>query len=249
MTTVLIPARGGSKRVPLKNIQKLGGRPLVDWAIALSTESEVVTKTIVSTDSLDIIVKSQFLSKYCDEFTRAPFGELIEISATFSIHKRREQSATDHAKTYSVIKELMTHPQSISEQLLLLQPTSPFRTKEEINELLNFQTQVQARSVLSVKSITSPHPNKIFEIDEVGRIKMYKSEFESLTTPEQELPRLYAPDGAFYLATKDFILKNKSLISEESACFVRTGQKTLNIDSQADLNFAQYLIDSKSNII
>ena len=243
MITALIPARGGSKRVPMKNVRAVGGRALIDWSIDLAIQSKLIEKTIVSTDSVEIVTKSNNLEPYLEHFKSSPVGSLIEIVPGLIIHKRSPISSSDHSKTYSIVEEIFQISDVISEDLLLLQPTSPFRTSDEIVDLIKLKSETNADSIFSVSKAESPHPYKCFQVDENLRVSLNEQIRVNLQTPEQELPNFYAPDGAFYLASKEFLKKEKAFINGSSTVFMRSGPRTINIDTELDLKFAQYVAD------
>lgn len=241
MITALIPARGGSKRIPLKNIRTVGGKALIDWSIDLALKSPLIGKTIVSTDSNEIVANSIYLSDHLVIFQNSNYGSLIDIGSGLVIHKRSNDSAKDHSKTFSIVEELFQIPKSISEELILLQPTSPFRSLKEVVDIIEIKERTNSQSVFSVKKVESPHPSKCFQIDEKCQIFSIEQILTNLKTPEQELPTFYAPDGAFYFVSRDFLEREKSFVNLDSICFVRSGPKTINIDNELDLSFAQYL--------
>ncbi len=241
MITALIPARGGSKRIPLKNVRTVGGKALIDRSIDLALKSPLIGKTIVSTDSNEIVANSTYLSDYLVIFQNSNYGSLIEIGSGFVIHKRPTESAKDHSKTFSIVEEIFQIPKSISEELILLQPTSPFRSLQEVVDIIALKEKTNSESVFSVKKVESPHPSKCFQIDEKCHICSSEHVLANLKTPEQEMPTFYAPDGAFYLVSRDFLKREKTFVNLDSVCFVRSGPKTINIDTELDLSFAQHL--------
>ena len=249
MITALIPARGGSKRVPLKNVREVGGKSLIDWSINLALDSRLIGKTIVSTDSNEIVANSEYLSPFLENFQTSKVGSLVEIFPSLVIHKRSPESANDTSKTFSIVQELFQNPESISEELLLLQPTSPFRSPEEIIEIVALKKKTNAESVFSVKKVESPHPSKCFQIDDQSHISISGKILANLQTPEQQMPTFYAPDGAFYLASRELLRKEKVFVNHDSICFIRSGPKTINIDTELDLSFAQFLSDTNSSFL
>ena len=243
--TALIPARGGSKRVPQKNIKMLGSKPLIDWTIEISLECNFFENVIVSTDSLDVIMGSKYLYEYVSEFESILSGQTVSLNNGLLIHKRGEELARDNSKTIQLVQELIKNQNLISKKLMLLQPTSPFRTTSEIREVIQIHEKTTSSSVFSVKRAQSPHPYKSFQVDKLGRIQLDETHLGRLTTPEQELPSMFAPDGAYYLASRDFLMDSESFVSKDSTCFVREGFKTLNIDSEMDFLVAQLIIQNK----
>ncbi len=246
MVTALIPARGGSKRVPLKNVRPLGGRPLVDWSIETAIKSPSIAKTIVSTEANEIISGSALLSPYKKIFESINVGQLVEVESGILIHKRGNQTAIDGSKTFSIIEEISQVPESIVGDLLLLQPTSPFRSQQEIEDLILLKQESGSLSAVSVRKAESPHPNKTFQMNQKGRPILNKQAVIHLQTPEQELPSFYVPDGAFYLVAKEFLNNERSFVNSDSICFIRSGVKTVNIDTELDLKFAEFLVATNS---
>lgn len=249
MITALIPGRGGSKRVPLKNARAVGGKALIDWSINLALASSLIGKAIVSTDSNEIVANSDYLSPFLENFNASEVGSLIEIAPRLVIHRRSPESSNDTSKTFSIVQELLRGSEAISEELLLLQPTAPFRSVEEIIEIVALKEKANADSVFSVRKVESPHPNKCFQLDDQSHISVSGNILANLQTPEQQMPTFYAPDGAFYLVSREFLRKEKVFVNHDSICFIRSGPKTINIDTELDLSFAQYLSDTDSSFL
>jgi CMP-N-acetylneuraminic acid synthetase len=247
--TALIPARGGSKRVPHKNVRLVGGKTLIDWAIELARKSPLIAMTIVSTDSDEIVSKSNLLAPFLEKFESSPMGSLVEIDSGFVIHKRELESSKDHSRTISIVEEIFRISDIISEELLLLQPTSPFRSTSEIAELIKLKLETNAASVFSVKKVESPHPSKCFELNEKSQISMSLNALNNLQTPELELPEFFAPDGAFYLVAREFLKKEKVFVNQDSVCFKRSGVGTINIDTELDLDFARFIAETNTSFL
>ena len=243
MITAVIPARGGSKRVPMKNIRNLGGKPLIDWTISSALESSLITQILISTDDAAVVGNSTFLAESKTIFEKARTGTVYEVQPRLLIHKRSPSSSTDQALTISVIEEINSDFKELGDEIMLLQTTSPFRAPNEISALIEFKKATFSDSVFSVSQATSPHPLKTFIIDSKKNVEAKELIFEMLRTPEQYLPKLYFPDGAFYLSEKEALLRERRFVTEKSRCFVRDGYKTINIDSEQDLLFAQYILD------
>jgi CMP-N-acetylneuraminic acid synthetase len=129
-----------------------------------------------------------------------------------------------------------------------LQPTSPFRSLEEIIEIADLKKRANAESVFSVRKVESPHPSKCFQIDDQNHVFINGEILANLQTPEQKMPTFYAPDGAFYLVSRELLRKEKVFVNRDSICFIRSGPKTINIDTELDLSFAQFLSDTDSSL-
>lgn len=244
MITALIPARGGSKRIPLKNARSLGGKPLIDWSIAFALESASISKTVISTDSEDIVASSIYLSDNLSSFQKANLNQMLSIGTNLYLHKRSKDTASDQARTFAVIEDLMLIPDFQIDKLLLLQPTSPFRSNDELLDLITIMENNKSESVFSVKKAESPHPDKCFEIDEFNNPKLTELLRKNVQSPEQGLRSLYAPDGAYYLVSNRFLTENRAFVNESSVCMIRKGQRVVNIDSETDFLFAEFLFSS-----
>lgn len=247
MITALIPARGGSKRIPLKNARNLGGKPLVDWSIAFALESSCISKTIVSTDSEEIVARSIYLSGSLSSFQNAKPNQMLSISENLFLHKRYKENASDKARTFSLVEDLMSLPDFQIDKLLLLQPTSPFRSNQELLDLISIMEESQSESVFSVKNAESPHPDKCFEIDGLNKPKFTDQLTSNMKSPEQELRFMYAPDGAYYLVSIKFLSEHRAFVDSSSVCMIRKGLRVVNIDSETDFLFAEFL--HSSNLI
>ncbi|MGB0431812.1 MAG: cytidylyltransferase domain-containing protein, partial [Bacteroidia bacterium] len=148
----VIPARGGSKGVPKKNIKILGNKPLIAYTIESANHSNL-KDVIVSTDS----------------------EEIAEVSKRFGAQVpfiRPNDLAGDSAKAIPVIQHALNHMLSIGNEdydaVMMLQPTTPFRTTEDINKAIDELSQKQSESVISVIDVEGHHPARMKLMDESG---------------------------------------------------------------------------------
>jgi CMP-N-acetylneuraminic acid synthetase len=240
MITAIIPAKGTSQRVPQKNTQFVGNETLVDRAISFAKRIPEINQIIVSTDSIELVAASTHLSLLASKFEEISQNETIELSPNFILHKRGEVDAQQDTKTIEVIKSIYQSFDEINEDVLLLQPTSPFRFKSEFDDLLRLYRE-SGSDVFSAKKIESPHPLKCFEINESQNPILTPTLIENLAKPAQQMPSFYAPDGAFYLNSLKSLLASEKFVTPNSRIFIREPKFTVNIDTPEDLEFARVL--------
>lgn len=187
----IIPARGGSKGVPGKNIKPLGGKPLLAYTIQASNAAKLLTKTIVSTEDQAIISCAKSYN------AQVPFV-------------RPDDLATDTAKSIDVVQHAVQFMESKGEffdAICLLQATSPFRTDGMIDKAIQKFIDTDADALISVLPV--PHeynPHWTFEVNESGSLKIATGENEIISR-RQDLPIAYHRDGAIYITKTEFIKK------------------------------------------
>ena len=215
----VIPARGGSKGIPRKNIRDLGGKPLIAWTIEAAKKSKYLDRIILSSDDEEIISVAQAYG--CD----IPFV-------------RPKELAQDDTPCIDVVLHAINQCQGYS-HVLLLQPTSPFRTNEHIDNLIEdfFQNNFQC----SV-SVTFPdkHPYWMFKMTEERSLVPFCE--EKIPLNRQSLLSVYALNGAIYFSNISFLLKQKTFFSKQTTAFFMKKECSLDIDTEFDLRIANYLL-------
>lgn len=179
----LIPARGGSKRIPKKNIKEMFGKPLISWTIDEAKKSKYIDRLITSTDSEEIAS----IAKKCG--SEVPFMRPAELAEDTV----RDFPVFDHALTW-----LKEHEQYVPDIVVLLRPTSPLRTVADIDgalELLAAHPEAD-----SVRTVTAPEqsPYKMFKVRDDGFLEpllTIPGEPEAFEMPTQKLPRTYKRVG------------------------------------------------------
>jgi CMP-N,N'-diacetyllegionaminic acid synthase len=220
----LIPARAGSKGLPGKNIKQLLGKPLIAWSIGHAKKSKYVDKVIVSTDSRDI---AKIALKYGAE---TPFI-------------RPKTLATDKAKGIDVVTHAINRLEADGEKidlLVLLQPTSPLRAPEDVDEAVELLFRKKARAVVSVCE-TEHHPYWCNTLPKNRSMKDFMRKAAS-NTNRQELPVFYRLNGAIYIATRDYIVKNNGFIGRDAYAYVMEAERSIDIDNELDLVFAEAVL-------
>ena len=226
----IVPARGGSKGIPGKNMVDLNGKPLMQYTFDAAKESKFVDRILLSTDD--------------EKF--AEFGR----SRGIDVEMRPAELATDTAVMKDVINY---HLDSLAEKgytpdiFILLQPTSPLRTSQHIDEALKLLTDDEtADAIVSVMDM--PHqylPMKIMKMDDSGALKFYQEDGEKYTT-RQALPHLYARNGAaIYAVYTDVYRKTGSLYGTRCLPYVMEEEDSVDIDKPFDLFLADCILKSR----
>jgi len=226
----LIPARGGSKGLPRKNIKLLLGKPLITWTIEQALASKYLDRVVVSTDDKEI---AEISKKYGAE---VPF-------------LRPRELATDEAKGIDVILHAINwlkenDKQKQYELIILLQPTSPLRTREDIDKAIEFLFLKEAEAIVSVCEVDH-HPLWANTLPEDGCMKDFIRQ-EIMNKNRQELPVFYRLNGAIYIAYCDYLQKQKSFFGKKTFVYIMPKSRSMDIDDEVDFKLAQILV--KNNI-
>lgn len=224
----LIPARSGSKGVVDKNLRKIGDKSLIEWAVDLGLSMKAIQEVYISTDS------------------KAYESHAVSRGAK-SLGLRSDAAANDTAKMSEVIIEFIEKYNEADDFIIvLLQPSSPFRSVREENEIEKACSSLSDDiSYFSAAFVDEPHPFKTFQIDEMNQVQPL-NDFSSLTQPRQTLPKYYMFDGAYYIFSKNFFLKHKAFITDSSRVIV-SKEERVNIDSERDLSLAKLFYESKKD--
>lgn len=215
----IIPARGGSKGIPHKNIIKLAGRPLISYTIEAGVNSRYVDYVMVSTDDTDIANVSQ------------EFGAKVPFM-------RPAKLATDVAKTVDVVIHVVNEMAKMGEKfdvIVLLQPTGPLRTARDIDEAIEKYVQCGEQSLLSVCEVED-HPILIRSI--VGDTLKPLLNVSS-TCRRQDMPKYYKVNGCIYINNISELNKNTSF-NDNKIPFVMERSHSIDIDELSDLVLAEY---------
>ncbi len=221
----LITARGGSQSIPRKNVALLGGKPLIAWTIEAALQSRKLYQLIVSTDDHEIADIAQTCG------ASVPFLRPKELAQDDSPHI----SAVIHA-----IRWLEKHEEFRPEYLVLLQPTSPFRTVEDIDEVIELARATNAEAVVSVMA-THHHPYLTYQLTDQGAL----AEFIPSDLPyprRQDLPPAYFANGAIYMNRSDSLLSRQTFYPEGMLGYVMPPERSLQIDSAWDHYLAELIV-------
>lgn len=218
----VIPARGGSKGLPGKNIRLLHDKPLIQYSIEAALNSGCVDEVVVTTDNEDIArVSSQ-------AGAAVPFIRPAEL-------------ATDMAKSIDVLKHAVEFYEQTQNHffdvIMLLQPTSPLRNALDIKEAYTLFLNNQADSLQSV-TLSGVQPYLLREMDN-GKLTSYlKDEKEHLR--RQDLKELYALNGAIYIVKRDLLMNSDTLIGPRNCGYIMPRERSVDIDDEFDLKMAEF---------
>ena len=221
----LIPARGGSKGLPRKNIKLLFGKPLIAWTIEEARKNTYIDRIIVTTDDKEIAEVSK---KYKAD---VPFLRPQELATDNS-------SAIDYI--LHALEWIKENDDVVYDLLLLLAPTSPLRLSEDIDKAIELLFLKEAKAVVSVcKTEHPPYWTNTLLGD--GRMKDFIKP-ETLNKNRQELPNFYSLNGAMYLAYCDYLIKQKGFFGSETFACIMPKERSVDIDDSFDFKLAEFFI-------
>jgi CMP-N,N'-diacetyllegionaminic acid synthase len=226
----VIPARGGSKGLPRKNIKLLLGRPLLHYTAAAAEASCLISKTILSTDDEEI----------------AEVGRQAGLEVPFL---RPAELAQDRTPTLPVIQHAVAMLEAGGERydvICLLEPTNPLRRPATIDACLELLDKTGADAVTTLLPVPAEHnPHWVYFRDAEGWIRL--STGESSPIPRrQELPPAYHRDGSVYATRRDVLMNQNSLYGQKLAGFIVRPEESVNIDGPADWERAETLLAERN---
>jgi len=223
----VIPARGGSKGVVRKNIRSVGRKPLLAHTIQMSNAMQhILYRTVVSTDDPEIATVAR---RYGGD---VPFLRPAELSR-------------DRVPTLPVLQHAVgfveEQDQTTIDWVLLLQPTTPFRSIEDINATLAIARQGDCDSIISVVQVFAEHPIFIKRIEN-NRLVPFNIEEKEGTRRQDCHPPAYIRNGAVYLTRRDIIMIGNSIWGNVIRPYVMPPERSVNIDCELDLTLAKALM-------
>ncbi len=222
----VIPARGGSKALPRKNLALLYGKPLIAWTIEAAIRSRVVNRTVVTTDDTEIADVARSLG------AEIPFLRPPELA--------RDETPGIAAILHAV-RWLEEHEGYRPDVVMKLQPTSPLRTAEDLTSALALLAERHADAVVSVTPVEH-HPYWMRTVDEHG----FMHDFVPQSAPtfvRQDLPPAYRVNGAIYLADRTTLLTTEWWFGPRTAAYVMPSERSVDIDTTDDLAVAERLLE------
>ena len=224
-TLCIIPARGGSKRLPGKNIRTINGKPLIAYSIEAAKQSRNIDRVIVTTDYDDIA-----------EVSREYGAEVI---------RRPDDLAQDDTPSMPVFRQV--HETLVSEgyeadAYVILQPTSPLRTKEDIDRAIKIFEETKCYSVIGV--CPNPHPVEwLYSIKDGKMVQHAKNN----TVRSQDAEKLYLPNGAMYVIWPKALMSGV-MITEDSRPYIMSQERSIDIDTLIDFKTAEIFMGEKDKI-
>lgn len=225
----VIPARGGSKGVPRKNLRSLQGKPLLAWTIEAAKACGLVDRVVVSTEDPEI------------EKAAKDFGAEVPFL-------RPADLATDTALTLPVVQHAVREIEKDgfhADLVLLLQPTTPLRTTTDIEAALRLQRETDCDCVVSVVDVGGNHPNRMKKLLPDGKLVNFVDQgFEDMR-PRQLLPPVYIREGSIYLAKRAIVMDQGSMVGGDVRGIVIPPERAVNIDTMDDFERAEKKISLK----
>lgn len=224
----IIPARGGSKGIPRKNLVDVAGKPLIAYSIESGLRSRNLTRLLVSTEDDEI-------ARVAAEYGAAvPFMRPAELS-------------TDGARSLPVVQHAIKAMEALEEcsydVVVLLQPTCPMRTADDIDRGIELLIETGADSVVSVVDVGANHPFRMMRILDEGRlVHIVDQEGSENMAPRQELPPIYIRSGDLYIARRHVVMELDTLIGSDCRAIIIPEERAVNIDTRFDLERARELI-------
>lgn len=219
----VIPARGGSKGVPRKNLRSLGDKPLLAWTIEAAKQSKYIDRLILSSEDAEIIQVAK--EHGCD----VPFVRPSELAG---------DDTPGVAPVIHAVKALDEH----YDYLVLLQPTSPFRSAEDIDEAIRRCVDQQANACVSV-SESDKHPAWMHTITEPGFLSPVVNA-ENSADPRQNLEKVYALNGAVYVVSIPVLLQHeKVFFPDQTLAYPMPSERSWDIDTEFDFLICELLAE------
>jgi CMP-N,N'-diacetyllegionaminic acid synthase len=227
----IIPARGGSKGIPRKNIALLAGKPLLQYTVEGAVLSGRLERLILSTDDAEI----------------AALGLKLGVEVPFM---RSSELARDDTPTLRVLQDVVQRLESTFQfdAVMTLQPTSPFRRPSDIVGAITLLESSKADSVISFVDVGEKHPARMKCIDEKGQVHdpLFAEEFEGQR--RQDLPKLFLREGSIYLTRRDVLMKENSLKGKNCRAWIVSEETSCNIDTPFDLFLAEQMLKYQTRI-
>ncbi|HXK92833.1 MAG TPA: acylneuraminate cytidylyltransferase family protein [bacterium] len=219
-TVGLIPARGGSKGLPRKNVRRLGGIPLIAHTIRAALRSQI-ERVIVSTDDEEIMAVAR------EWGADVPFRRPPELSG---------DTATSLSVLIHAVEYLEQEEGARVDHVVFLQPTCPFRTARHIDEALEKYLQAGTESLISVTSVEEFHPYFMFTKDEQDRLRpLYAMDKRPLR--RQDLPAIYRINGAIYISRRAYYQN----LPPDAAIFDWNSLTAYEMDAPSSVDINDYL--------
>lgn len=221
----IIPARGGSKGIPQKNIKKLGEKPLIVYTIEEALRSEYLDHVFVSTEDPEI---AEISKKYGAEVIDRPSALAEDSSKTVDVIL--------HAVEY--LEKTDIHPRII----VLLQPTSPLRKKEDIDAAIKLFLDNECDSVISVCE-PDHSPFWCFKFNGKYLRPLFDQRYKNIR--RQDLPTVFMPNGAIYVSSPESIRKLEGFYGDRTIPYLMPPERSIDIDTPLDFIVAEVLVNKE----
>ena len=225
----IIPARAGSKGVVGKNKRKLAGIPLIEYSIRQAISAQCVTDVCVSSDDQEIL-------RLCEEYPIHIVNRPAEIA--------RDDSSVVDACKHAINQLKKAHNSTDFKAIVLLQPTSPFRTSEDIDSAIEKFKQNSNIPLCSVSQCEDAHPARMYSMEGGCLISLFP---DLARKRRQELPAIFHRNGALYIFSQAH-LDSGELIAGKMQPYVMPPEKSINIDTELDFALAELVLQRMNGI-
>jgi len=219
----IIPARGGSKEIPLKNLVKLNGKSLLDYTFRASQKSKYVTRTIISSDSQKILKHAKNLGS--------------------EVHIRPKKFSTDSAQIepllLDILKKLKNSEKYVPDVVVLLQNTSPLRTSKHVDEAIKLFLKGRYDSMLSC------YNSHYFIWEKLDKIIRPKNHKLTKRLNRQDMKTQFCENGAIYISKHSSFQKSKCRVSGKIGLYEMTESSSLQVDSKYDLFLIEQILKTR----
>lgn len=224
----LIPARGGSKGIPRKNLVLLAGKPLIQYTLESAIHSKQLSLIHLSSDSDEII----------------DFAKSMNIHAPY---KRPQNISSDTTAAFDVIQFhinwVLDNMKEEVENIVYLQPTSPLRSPDLIDNAITEYERLHSKSLVAICECTQ-HP---YETVMLNNNKMNSLFTDKIYNRRQQYPPFYFITGALYIFNCEYIIKNKCLTDKNTNFIITSKEEGVDIDDLLDLKVAESILNLRSN--
>ena len=217
----IIPARGGSKSVPKKNIRMLGNKPLIHWTIEAAMKSDSISRVILSTDDKEI-------AELCK-----PTGIEIPFMRPDELAKDDSLAIDNYLYTIEKLNKEFSYNKK---EFIVLLPTVPFRTSNDIDNAINIFYKNNSDSVISCTELTHPI-DWIFSINKNVIIK--KKNDQKLMNRQNSI-KTYIPNGGIYVFKYSLLKEKYTYYSDKTYAYVMPKERSIDIDTQNDFKIAEF---------
>lgn len=222
----IVPARGGSKGIPRKNVRLLGGRPLLAHTADAALAAHRLSRVVLTTDDEEI----------------AEVGRSCGLEVPFL---RPAELAQDDTPTLPVLQHVVAELERTGdkfEAICLLQPTSPLRRAGDIDGCIELLESEGLDSVVSVLPVPHEHnPHWVYFRDAEGLLRLSTGEEQPIPR-RQELPPAFHRDGAVYVVRRDVLMDGNSLYGKKLGGYLTDPARNVNLDTPADWDRAEQLL-------
>ena len=227
----IIPARGGSKGLPRKNIRDFNGKPLIAWTIIEAKKSKFIDKVVVSTEDEEI---SKISAEFGAEIIRRPIDLAADISKTEDVILH--------------VVQMLKKDEYIPDSIIVLQCTSPLRTAKHIDEAIEkFISNDSIDSLISVSKQEHP-PWWMKTLDEDGKLVDFIPYNKEQYTRRQDFPKVYFINGAIYVIKTEKFIEFMKFQLDRTGSYIMDSLSSIDIDTEIDFITAEYIMKNINQI-